>query len=60
MTTPHYPITDRFTELLRTSDLISDPAGRLILSRQMLDQTTVAHDPEEAVEYLLIGVGWSS
>lgn len=60
MTTTSYPITDRLTELLRTSDLISDPDGRHILSHQMANHVADTHDSEEAIEYLLIGVGWSS
>lgn len=60
MTTPHYPITDRCTELLRTYDLISDPAARQSLVRQMHTHVAEPSDTVEAMRYLLSGVGWSS
>lgn len=33
--TARYPITDRFTELLRSLELVSDPAGKKALRLQL-------------------------
>lgn len=57
MTTPHYPIRDRFTELLRSMDLTRDKLGRRSLAFQLAHAASPTNSPEEAVRYLFITRG---